>query len=108
MERERLRDGEMDSLVDSAVSLGLGEAYRNSHDECGQTPAQAQETLADDAVAQTTSHGHIRLPCLCQNPAERGQEKEMEEGCHQGAHDLREREREKQTSVNVITGFSVY
>lgn len=87
------RDGEMlvqDSLVDRAISLGLGEAHRNSHDERRQTPAQAQEALTDDAVAQTTSDSHIRLPRLCQNPAERGEEEEMEEGCHQGAHDLRE------------------
>lgn len=60
-----------DSLVDRAVSFGLGESYRNSHDERGQAPAQAQETLADDTVAQTSGHGHVRLPRLCQNPAER-------------------------------------
>lgn len=53
------------------------------------TPAKAQEALADNAVAQTTSDSHVGLPSFCQHPAEGGEEKEVQEGGDQGAHDLK-------------------
>lgn len=51
----------------------------------GPTPAQTQEALANDAVPEATRHGHVGLPGLRQNPAEGGQEEEMQEGRNQGA-----------------------
>lgn len=60
------------------------------------TPAQAQEALADDAVAQTTSDSHVGLPSFCQHPAERGEEKEVQESSYESAYDLWEpRRRER-------------
>lgn len=55
---------------------------------CPRTPAQAQEALANDAVAQTTSDSHVGLPSFCQDPAERGEEKEVEQGSYKSAYDL--------------------
>lgn len=52
------------------------------------TPAEAQEALADDAVAQTTSDSHVGLPSFRQHPAERGEEEEVQESGHQSAHHL--------------------
>lgn len=52
------------------------------------TPAQAQEALADDAVAQTTGDSHVGLPRFCQHPAERGEEKEVQESGYESAHHL--------------------
>lgn len=52
------------------------------------TPAEAQEALADDAVAQTTSDSHVGLPSFCQHPAEGGEEEEVQESSHQSAHHL--------------------
>lgn len=49
------------------------------------TPAQTQEALAYDAVAQASCHRHVGLPGLGQNPAEGGQEEEVKEGRYQGA-----------------------
>ncbi len=54
------------------------------------TPTQAQEALADNAVAQTTSDSHVGLPSFSQHPAERGEEKEVQEGSYESAHHLRE------------------
>lgn len=52
------------------------------------TPAQAKETLADEAVPEAAGHGHVGLPGLGEHPAEGGQEEEVEEGSHQRAHHL--------------------
>lgn len=49
------------------------------------TPAETQEALAYDAVPEASRHRHVGLPGLRQNPAERGQEEEVEEGSNQGA-----------------------
>ena len=65
------------------------------------TPAQAQEALADDAVAQTTSDSHVGLPSFCQHPAERGEEEEVEQGSYKSAHHLRETERLDEKCVYV-------
>ena len=54
------------------------------------TPAQAQEALADDAVPEASRHRHVGLPGLRQDPAEGGQEEEMQEGGNQGAEDLQD------------------
>lgn len=59
------------------------------------TPTQAQEALADDAVAQTTSDSHVGLPSFCQHPAERGEEKEVQESSYQSAHHLWEGDQEE-------------
>lgn len=71
------------------MKRGEGEAKRASMNEKSVlTPAQAQEALADDAVAQTTSDSHVGLPSFCQHPAERGEEKEVQEGSDKSAHHL--------------------
>lgn len=57
---------------------------------CLLTPSQAQEALANDAVAQTTSDSHVGLPSFGQHPAERGEEKEMQESGYKSAHHLRD------------------
>lgn len=49
------------------------------------TPAETQEALAYDAVPEASRHRHVGLPGLRQDPAERGQEEEVEEGSNQGA-----------------------
>lgn len=123
--REMLK---VDSLVDSAISLGFGETHRHGYHQCRKackieqntkvklredkkacvknnatevvkkregnrkpgalTPAQAQEALADDAVAQATSYGHVGLPSFCQHPAEGGEEKEVQESSDESTHHL--------------------
>lgn len=60
------------------------------------TPTKAQEPLANEACPNLANHSKVRLPRLCQNPAERGQEEEMEKGSSHSAEPLRnERERER-------------
>lgn len=54
------------------------------------TPTQAQEALADDAVAKTTSDSHVGLPSFCQHPAERREEEEVQKGSYQSAHNLQD------------------
>lgn len=66
------------------------------------TPAEAQEALADDAVAQTTSDSHVGLPSFRQHPAERGEEEEVQEGGHQSAHHLSRRSREEKSVSAVL------
>lgn len=60
----------------------------------GLTPAQAEETLAYDAISEAARHSHVRLPRLREDPAERRQEEEMKERCNQGAQDLKGQENE--------------
>lgn len=55
------------------------------------TPTKAEETFAYDAVSKTASHGHVRLPCLRENPTERGQEEEVQKCSHKSTNNLRAR-----------------
>lgn len=43
------------------------------------TPAQAQEAFAYEACPHLANHSQVRLPRLCQYPAEGCQEEEMKE-----------------------------
>lgn len=52
------------------------------------TPTQAQETLANETRPYLADHRQVGLPRLRQNPAEGGQEKEMQKGCGHGAQRL--------------------
>lgn len=45
------------------------------------TPSQAEEPLADESGPHLARDSHVGLPRLCQDPAERGQEKEVQKGC---------------------------
>lgn len=45
------------------------------------TPSQAEETFADESGPHLARDSHVGLPRLRQDPAERGQEKEVQKGC---------------------------
>lgn len=68
------------------------------------TPAQTQEPLADDAVPEASRHRHVGLPGLGQDPAEGGQEEEMEEGSDQSAQDL---EPQKKTGGQGVVAWRI-
>lgn len=74
------------------MRIGRGESRRRRR---LLTPAEAQEALADDAVAQAASDGHVGLPGFRQHPAEGREEEEVQESGHQGAHHLRWEEQKK-------------
>lgn len=57
------------------------------------TPAQAQETLPDYSVSKASHNSHVGLPCLCEHPAEGGQEEEVKKGSNQCADHLRDEAR---------------
>lgn len=59
------------------------------------TPTKTEETLANNAVSKTASHGHVRLPRLRQNPTEWRQEEEMQKSSHKSTNNLRKREWKK-------------
>lgn len=56
------------------------------------TPAQAQETLADEAGPHLADHGQVGLPRLRQYPAERGQKEEVQKGSSHSAQPLEKEE----------------
>lgn len=47
---------------------------------CGSslTPAQTQKALADEPGPNLSRHCHVGLPGLCEDPAERCQEEEVQ------------------------------
>ena len=59
------------------------------------TPAQAQKALADEPSPNLSRHCHVGLPGLCEDPAERCQEEEVQEGCCHDADALETRGEEK-------------
>lgn len=78
------------------------------------TPTQAQETFADNAVAQTTSDSHVGLPSFCQHPAERREEEEVQQSSHESAHHLwgarrkvRWRQKMRNLLVTLLTVFKL-
>lgn len=68
---------------------------------CVLTPAEAQKTLANESWPHFADDGQVGLPRLCQHPAERCQEEEMQEGSSHSTEALKrkqcqaERERDK-------------
>lgn len=63
-----------------------------SHLCCELTPAEAQEAFADEPWPHFAEDGQVGLPCLCQHPAERCQEEEMQEGSGHSTQALERRE----------------
>lgn len=57
------------------------------------TPAEAQETLANESGPHFANDGQVGLPRLSQHPAEGRQEEEMQEGGSHGTEALVGRER---------------
>lgn len=56
---------------------------------CGcPTPAQAQETLANEARPHLANHGQVGLPGLRQYPTERSQKEEVQKGSGHSAQSL--------------------
>lgn len=55
---------------------------------CLLTPAQTQKALADESGPDLSCHCHVGLPGLCEDPAERCQKEEVQEGCRHGADTL--------------------
>lgn len=53
------------------------------------TPAEAQETLANQSWPHFANDGQVGLPRLCQYPAEGRQEEKMQEGSSHGTEALR-------------------
>lgn len=45
------------------------------------TPAQTQKAFADEPGPNLSCHCHVGLPSLCEDPAERCQEEEVQKGC---------------------------
>lgn len=88
----------VEAQEDEGRARGEGEGLQQGRPGEGQphrppapaplTPAQAEETLADEAVPEAAGHGHVGLPGLGEHPAEGGQEEEVEESSHQSAHHL--------------------
>lgn len=52
------------------------------------TPAEAQETLANESRPHFADYSQVGLPCLSQHPAEGCQEEEMQEGSSHSAEAL--------------------
>lgn len=69
---------------------------------CGcPTPAQAQETLANEAGPDLANHGQVGLPRFRQYPAERSQKEEVQKGSGHSAQSLETKEgRKKKTERN--------
>lgn len=77
---------------------------------CGcPTPAQAQETLANEARPHLANHGQVGLPRLRQYPAERSQKEEVQKGSGHSAQSLETKEgrRKKQGVRNDKKGPTV-
>lgn len=63
---------------------------------CGcPTPAQAQETLANEAGPDLANHGQVGLPRFRQYPAERSQKEEVQKGSGHSAQSLETKEGRK-------------
>ena len=61
------------------------------------TPAEAQETLANEPRPHFADDGQVGLPRFCQHPAEGRQEEEMQE---RGGHSTEALEREEEGDKN--------
>lgn len=59
------------------------------------TPAEAQETFADEPWPHFANDGQVGLPCLRQHPAEGRQEEEMQKGSGDSAQALRREQKER-------------
>lgn len=53
------------------------------------TPAEAQETLANESWPHFANDSQVGLPRLCQHPAERRQEEEVQEGSSHSTETLK-------------------
>lgn len=55
---------------------------------CLLTPAQTQKALPDESSPNLSCHCHVGLPGLCEDPAERCQEEEVQKGSGHDANPL--------------------
>lgn len=68
------------------------------------TPSQTQKALADESGPNLSCYCHVGLPGLCEDPAERCEEEEVQEGCCHDAHALMT---EKKEAWNKIFSISI-
>lgn len=67
------------------------------------TPAQAQETLANEAGPHLANHGQVGLPRFRQYPAERSQKEEVQKGSGHSAQSLETKEGRRKKQRNETT-----
>lgn len=71
------------------------------------TPAQTQKALADESGPNLSRYRHVGLPGLCEDPAERREEEEVQEGCCHDAHALLTEEKRSIFSLNIKLSFTL-